>query len=85
MLGFYRYILGIELTVGYQLRQVLDDVRLRGNGISRYDIRIGELDGVGQRNRDLNAYSRRRHYSSSSTIVITLGQHSLAQTPHPLQ
>ena len=84
VLRFHRYILGIQFAVGHQFRQVLDDMGLRGNGISRDDIGIGQPDGIGDGDGYFNAYPG-RHFSSSSTIFITLGQHSLAQMPQPLQ
>ena len=84
MFRFHRDKLSVQLAVGHQLRKMFDDMGLRGDGIGRDTIRLGQLHGLGGSDGDFHSYALVRHFSSS-TILMHPVQHSRAQMPQPLQ
>jgi hypothetical protein len=84
VLGLDGYEFGVELTVGDELGEVLDDVCLRRDGIRGDDVDVGHLHCLGGGNRILHSDSF-PHYSASSTILMHPVMHSWTQMPQPLQ
>ena len=65
----YADVLCVQVAVGHQLREVLDNMGLRRDRIGRNHIGVGELDCLGNGNADLHSDSLGHQRNSSSSTI----------------